>query len=522
MQPEKSVLFLISLSQDKIQEIINKGVDYGLFLKSIRGNSHVEVQETINEKLLSSASHYRVVVIVGHQIDGCIEMADGSLFPMAQIVSSLPSTFSGYLHVAVCGSSIIFNATKEHCPDSRVRTSQKTTQLELQLLIYSLLLNRTDLSKETFDYWYEFERNYIKEIQERKNPADLAKLPCATKLGAEPSESIKTSVFAPEKVTRGEFYQLQIFMHLDEATGTLYFDDAKGNDPNAARKKVNVALKNIHKGDIISLYLSFLDAEHLCPTNLIIVHELDCEEDYYTMVIPINEEKQEVVLHVKVTREYPYSRFFTELKFIKDNECLTNPFNWETEVKTDDSQNNSKIERVRDIGDIQNKLVRAPERIHLPIEQIKQWNTKRRKEIVDQLLKWVDRGDWKHYEIADKVKQMILTVLGESEIQLNDEEAKMAEDLWSLLENGRGDRVKIVWQNLVGYFDEQNLFRKKGSPALNKDFFDNKDGYSNIDKGRPSRNDKGHPVFGENTPMSKGFYGVLDLLDKYYQKIFLT
>jgi len=78
------------------------------------------------------------------------------------------------------------------------------------------------------------------------------------------------------------------------------------------------------------------------------------------------------------------------------------------------------------------------------------------------------------------------------------------ETLWHLLENGRGNRVKIVWQNLVGYLDDKKLFRLKGSPALNKDFFGDGTGYTNIDKGRPSKG-----------LMTADFKSILPLLDAY-------
>jgi len=133
--------------------------------------------------------------------------------------------------------------------------------------------------------------------------------------------------------------------------------------------------------------------------------------------------------------------------------------------------------------------------------------TERRQEILDQLLALVDKGDWMHDGIADGVKKMVLTVLGQGKTPLTGKEAEMSAALWHLLENQRGDRVKIVWQNIVGYLDDKKLFPIKGSPALNRDFFGNDDGYTNIDKGRPSRNN-----------LSNGFRDVLPLLDAYVPK----
>ena len=129
---------------------------------------------------------------------------------------------------------------------------------------------------------------------------------------------------------------------------------------------------------------------------------------------------------------------------------------------------------------------------------------KNRQKIIDELLALVDKGDWRKVDTVEKVKLMLKTILGLGDEELTEEYAKMSELLWYLLENGRGDREKIVWQNMVGYFDDKKLFNPKGSPALNKDFFGDEETYSNIDKGRPSR---------EN--MSSGFREVLPLLNKY-------
>lgn len=524
MQHKKSVLFLISLSQIKIQEIEEKGVNYELFLKTIHGYSHVEVHETISEELISKAFSYNVVVVVGHQVNGCIEMADGSLFPMSKIAQALPAQFNGYMHVAVCGSTSIRDEIKQLCPDSRVRTSNKVTQLELQILIYSMLLSRTDLSKETFDHWYVFERDHIKELQKRKNPADLAKLPCATKLGDSSNtsdDSVKTSVFMPEKVTRGEFFKLQIKMHLDIDTGTLYLEDAEGNDPNTVQRKKNVAIKNIQIGDELLLNLCFLDGDSdLIPTEQIKIkkelykEELNSIDNIYTLGITISEENQTLVLHVKIANEYIYSKFFTIIEFVKDSKPLIEPFNLETGFKTDDSQKCSNIKRSRgDIGGNQNKLVREPERVHLSIEQMKQLEEERRERILSQLLAYVNSGNWKRDEIASKVEHMLLTILGKGE-KLNDKESKMSEQLWKCLENvriGKDNeigRVGVVWQNIIGYLDDKGLFKPTNSPALNKDFFNTKKGYPNIDKGRPSR---GH--------LSYWFKDIIELLNKYCPQI---
>ena len=131
-----------------------------------------------------------------------------------------------------------------------------------------------------------------------------------------------------------------------------------------------------------------------------------------------------------------------------------------------------------------------------------------RQAILDQLLDLADKGDWVSGVTSENVKTMLKTVLGLGESPLTGQEAEMSETLWNLLESGRGERLRVTWQNLIGYFDDWHLLKQKSAPALNMDFFGDKDGSDNINKGRPSRDN-----------MSSGFREVLPLLDAYVPKL---
>ena len=131
-----------------------------------------------------------------------------------------------------------------------------------------------------------------------------------------------------------------------------------------------------------------------------------------------------------------------------------------------------------------------------------------RQNIFNQLLNLADKGDWVNGITSEDVKAMLKIVLGQGETPLSVKETEHSEILWRLLESGRGDRVKIVWQNIVGYLDDKKLFKLKGSPALNKDFFGDDKGYTNIDKGRPNK--------GLMTP---DFESIIPLLDAYVPKL---
>lgn len=128
--------------------------------------------------------------------------------------------------------------------------------------------------------------------------------------------------------------------------------------------------------------------------------------------------------------------------------------------------------------------------------------------IISKLCALVDRGEWKLPATAENIKCMILTALGATDKKPGKEE-KMSKAFWKLLEEGKGDRVRIVFSNLIGYFRRNGLLEGK-SPALCKMFFNEQEGYSNIDKG-----------FRESD-MSTGFREIQHLLDSYLQKIVIS
>ena len=131
-----------------------------------------------------------------------------------------------------------------------------------------------------------------------------------------------------------------------------------------------------------------------------------------------------------------------------------------------------------------------------------------RQSILDQLLDLADKGDWVNGITSVDVKAMLKIVLGQGENPLTGKEVELSEKLWNLLESGRGERLRVTCKNMIGYYDDRHLLKQKSAPTLNTDFFDDKEGSDNINKGRPSRDN-----------MSSGFREVLPLLDAYVPKL---
>lgn len=108
-----------------------------------------------------------------------------------------------------------------------------------------------------------------------------------------------------------------------------------------------------------------------------------------------------------------------------------------------------------------------------------------RRSILETLAELVGYGEWVAPATAENILEMLHNALGVGMYELAGEEAAMSETFWSMLE--QPGNLRVVWQNLIGYFAEHRFFVSTlGAPALNEMFFDNRDLYQNIDKGRPS------------------------------------
>ncbi|MCR4931694.1 MAG: hypothetical protein K5918_04570 [Bacteroidales bacterium] len=124
-----------------------------------------------------------------------------------------------------------------------------------------------------------------------------------------------------------------------------------------------------------------------------------------------------------------------------------------------------------------------------------------RQAIIDELFALAENGDWVDGITAEDIKGMLTAVLGRGETPLSEEETEMSEELWYMLEHGRGgDRVRVTWQNIIGYLWSKKLIDAKSAPELNKEFFGDKVGSDNINKGRNGRLSKVTPLLDAYVP----------------------
>lgn len=127
-----------------------------------------------------------------------------------------------------------------------------------------------------------------------------------------------------------------------------------------------------------------------------------------------------------------------------------------------------------------------------------------RKEIVEELFSLVDNGPWVNGITPDDIKTMLTNVLGMGETPLSDKNAVRSEELWKKLEQGRGgDRVRIAWQNIAGYLWSKKLLEAASAPKLNLEFFGDKEGSDNINKGRNGRLSEVEPLLDDFMPKKR-------------------
>lgn len=427
--PHKDVLCLIGLTTDIRLKMIENGYNPDDAIKKLKGIGVDVCELTIQN--LSEIDQYKLVIIICHHIQNqdmdALVLSDNTLLPVDVFINAISKEFTSLLDLAICQSKEMAYKIKalSKNPDAlKIQYAEEETDVEFRLCyIYPDLLKYFSFDPID-DYKQRYRKAYLEAIDEaereqKERVKDITSLAEGTKLGDSSNksdDSVKTSVFMPEEVTRGEFFKLQIKMHLDIDTGTLYFKEARGNDPNTAPRKENVAIKNIKLGDKLLLNLCFHDGDSApIPTKQIKIkkelnkEELNSIDNIYTLGITISEENQTLVLHVKIANEYIYSKFFTIIEFVKDGKSLIEPFNLETEFKTEISQSNIERPCSGCIGET-SKLIRPIQKFNPQNEEMKGkglCSTEHREEV---LFGWIDpkisdeREEW---EIHDSIKRLV-------------------------------------------------------------------------------------------------------------------
>lgn len=127
-----------------------------------------------------------------------------------------------------------------------------------------------------------------------------------------------------------------------------------------------------------------------------------------------------------------------------------------------------------------------------------------RQAIYDELMSLVEKGAWANGIAVDDIKSMLASVLGMGEKQLSNKEQQMSKSLWHMLERGRGgDRVRLTWQNIIGFLWSNKLLDAPSAPKLNMQFFGDKVGSDNINKGRNGRLSEIEPLLDKYMPKIK-------------------
>lgn len=127
---------------------------------------------------------------------------------------------------------------------------------------------------------------------------------------------------------------------------------------------------------------------------------------------------------------------------------------------------------------------------------------------LDEIIKIMQKGNWKQPATANNIALLLNTVCGRNLSALDAGDKSECEQVWAYIEGGGGDRMKVVPANLAGFFSEENLLAGTPLEISNNLFGKNCKQTNNINKG------KGKP----NNSIAK-FEAIKPFLRKYINKI---
>ena len=163
--------------------------------------------------------------------------------------------------------------------------------------------------------------------------------------------------------------------------------------------------------------------------------------------------------------------------------------------------------------DVQMKQIHKDMRDILKKQQTQETNnhekwgnlSENRQSKLDELIGILQNGKWKAPATIDNVTLLLNTVFGRDLSSLDKGDEPLCKKMWTLVENGSGNRMEIVPANLAGFFSEENLL--VGSPMeISNDLFGNGKQNNNINKGNSQR-------------CCSAFYDVIPFLKKYIDRI---
>lgn len=125
---------------------------------------------------------------------------------------------------------------------------------------------------------------------------------------------------------------------------------------------------------------------------------------------------------------------------------------------------------------------------------------------LEDIVKLLQNGSWKSPATTENIAHLLNVVFGKEVSLLDKGDIPKSEEMWALVEKGRGNRMVIVPANLAGFFIEENLLNGSPKEISNSLFGSKNNQINNINKGKKHY-------------CSKTFIEVIPYLKKYISKI---
>lgn len=242
MLPEK-ILLLMSLPNTAEFEREKEKVDN--FIDAMR-QLKIVVHCEINEKLLATADHFDLVIVIAHHSEerDCLILHDQEM-EMTDFINHLPANFHGILDFSSCYAARSIQQIKKHCPNCRVHAPLNQTALLARLSIYHVLIPALI---QNVDMPYAELYKTVATVLASQAPVNQSNATSETTLVLGPDVS---SIYAPSKVKRGDHFFVNIFIHKEEDEEEIKLQ-ALRLDPRTEKIVMDELDIEIQRGDRIT------------------------------------------------------------------------------------------------------------------------------------------------------------------------------------------------------------------------------------------------------------------------------
>ena len=200
---------------------------------------------------IETINNYEIIVIIAHHSNNSDEIEfQGKLVASKHIITKISSNFNGVIDITSCYSAFLLPKIKAIAPNCSIIGIDIATSLPFRLLLLDETLKVLCHNDEI-----SYKEALIKSLNRLPSAPDVSSVKDSYSTVHLGTEKLKSTVFAPKEVEKGDDFLVSVFIHKPEDCQEVELM-AKVIDENSYLQNIKTLSLKISEGDRIDFQLS--------------------------------------------------------------------------------------------------------------------------------------------------------------------------------------------------------------------------------------------------------------------------